>query len=107
MKRPPEDDQRNFAFESEIQIGFERDMRERPFVYTELVKLAKLAQSRGWKHYGIGSLYEVLRWHRHIEYGPDEDFKLNNNFRSRYARKIMDDNPELRDFFETRKLTSD
>jgi hypothetical protein len=36
----------------------------------------------------------------------DEPFRLNNNFTSRYARLLADQEPELADVFETRRLRS-
>ena len=56
------------------------------------------------KRYGIGGLWERLRWHFHIEQGLGDDFKLNNDFRSRYARLLLEDHPELGAFFELREL---
>jgi hypothetical protein len=35
-----------------------------------------------------------------------DDFKLNNNYHSRYARLIMEREPGLDGFFETRGLRS-
>jgi hypothetical protein len=52
-------------------------------------------------------MWERMRWHFQIEKGMDEEFKLNNNFRSRYARKIMKAHPDLEDFFELRILRAD
>jgi hypothetical protein len=48
----------------------------------------------------------VLRWQRHIDGLPDEHeaFLLNNNYTSRYARLLMELNPELAGIFETREL---
>lgn len=64
-----------------------------------------LLQSRGITHHGIGSLWEVLRWNMQIE--RDGDFKLNNNFRSRYARLIIQEHPEFENFFELRELRTE
>ena len=60
---------------------------------------------RGVTQYGIGGLFEVLRWQRRMEtVDPASDYKLNNNYRSFYARLLMEREPELRDFFELRSL---
>lgn len=77
--------------------------RENPDVYRELVKLARKLRDRGHAHYGIGALFEVVRFHRALE-TTDAVYKLNNNHRSRYARLIMEQEPDLRGFFETREL---
>ncbi len=74
-----------------------------PRVYVELVKLARMLQGKGREHYGIGALFEVVRFHRAIQ-TTDALFKLNNNYRSRYARLIMGQEIDLDGFFETREL---
>lgn len=50
-------------------------------------------------------LTEILRWSYQIQTDdPTSDFKINNNLRSRFARKIMAENPDLDGIFETREL---
>lgn len=79
-----------------------------PSVYAELVKLARDFKNAGHKKMGIGMLWEVLRWQRAMKtVDPNgDDWKLNNDFRSRYARTIMQNEPDLRGFFEVRELKS-
>jgi hypothetical protein len=59
---------------------------------------------RGFTHYGIAALWEAARYDRSVMVGPNAGFKLNNDFRSRLARRLMDEHPDLRGFFETREL---
>jgi hypothetical protein len=59
----------------------------------------------GRKRLSIKMLFEVLRW-EHLLTTTDPDFKMNNNYHSRYARLLMDRNPTLRGVFETRELHS-
>jgi len=88
-----------------IDEAYEEFHRNNPRVFDELVKLAREAREAGATHYGIAALFEVLRWHR-LKSGeviPDDDgFKLNNNLRAVYARKIMEQHLELAGFFRTR-----
>jgi hypothetical protein len=78
-----------------------------PWVYRALVRLARDLHRRGRKRIGIGMLFEVLRWqHSLATVDQASDFKLNNNYRSRYARLIMDREADLAGIFETRRLTS-
>lgn len=79
-----------------------------PEVYDELVRLARAGRQAGWERLGIGQLFEVLRWERMLSGLPAEGerFKLNNNYRSRYARLIMSQEPDLADVFVLRALTS-
>ena len=76
---------------------------DNPWVYRELVQLARQALERGRKRYGICALFELVRWHRMIKTTGD-DFKLNNNHKPHYARLIMANEIDLRGFFETREL---
>ena len=87
-----------------IQERFEKFHSENPEVYRLLVKFAREAKAAGRKHYGMKSLFERLRWHVDIELKGEHEFKLNNNYTSRYARRIRDLEFDLRDFFETREL---
>jgi hypothetical protein len=78
---------------------------QNPEVYEELRSLALQMRRRGVEHYGIGGLFEVLRWHRRMQtVDQASDFKLNNNYRSFYARLLMEREPELEGFFELRTL---
>jgi hypothetical protein len=79
-----------------------------PWVYYKLVELAKDLKARGYKHGAIGMLWEVLRWQHMTQtpHDPSSEFKLNDHYRSHYARLLMQHVPELKDFFETRQLRS-
>ena len=88
-----------------IQERFELFHAANPHVLNLLVALARQMKSRGRKRVGIGMLYEVLRWNYYQSTDdPTSDYKLCNNYRSRYARKIMADNPDLDKFITFREL---
>ncbi len=89
--------------EDTIEEAFWRFHRQNPHVYAELVKLARRWKDRGIERCGIGMLFEVLRWRSGLRTGGD-DFKLNNNYRSYYARLIMTREPYLADIFQLREL---
>lgn len=74
-----------------------------PKVYARLAELALQAKRTGRPRIGIKMLFEVLRWEHFLDV-KSKDFKLNNNFHSRYARLLMRDYPQLQGFFETREL---
>ena len=93
---------KHFASAEEQFQAFHRD---NPFVYTLIVRYARKAKRRGFQHYGIGALWEIIRWDL-LASSKSEDYKLNNNFRSRYARMVMKYQPDLEGFFETRRLRS-
>lgn len=92
--------------ERTIREAWERFDRENPHIYDELVALArKWTAARAGHRLGIGMLFERLRWDLAIK-TTGEPLKLNNNFRALYARKIMRQEPDLADLFETRRLRS-
>ena len=76
---------------------------ENPHVYQQLCGLAWSAHYAGLRRIGIKRLFEVLRWEHSLKTTGDE-FKLNNNYTSFYARLIEDENPELAGIFEKRKV---
>ncbi len=89
-----------------IQRDFERFHLENPWVYEKLVALARQYLARG-RRVGIKHLWEVLRWHAfHDTVDEASEWKLCNNYHSRYARRIMEQEPELDGFFELRELQS-
>ncbi len=88
----------------EIQERFEDFDRENPEIYKALVLFARQIKSRGFQTYGIRSLWERTRWHFQVEKAEGADFKMNDHFHSRYARKIMENESDLAGFFETRVL---
>lgn len=72
-----------------------------PHIFDMLREMALELKTAGRKRYGISGLFEVLRW-RYAVKTSEPDFKLNNNHRAFYARKLMSYVPELRGFFATR-----
>jgi hypothetical protein len=89
--------------ETLIRDAFRRFHSENPHVYRQLVRMARDGKAAGATKLGIGMLFEVLRWRHTLRTGGD-DFKLNNNYRSYYARLIMENEPDLFGIFEIRKL---
>ena len=92
------------VFADSIQTKFEEFHAKHPGVYEALVSLAYEAQDAGRKRVGMAQLFEVLRWQ--MMSWTDGDYKLNNNFRSRYARLIMRQEETLSDMFEIRSLSA-
>lgn len=79
--------------------------RHNPQVYQALRRLALNLATSGRKRGSINQLFEVLRYEYALRTQGDE-YKLNNNWRSRYARLLMESEPALRGWFETRDLRS-
>lgn len=78
---------------------------DNPGVYTELVAMTRQIKAKGYRQLGIELIWSAYRWNRMLHTSPDEyGFKLNDHFRSRYARLIMAQEPDLANFFHTRTL---
>jgi hypothetical protein len=78
-----------------------------PLVYANLVRLAREAKGRGHNRISIGMLWEVLRWNKLVAIiDGSSRYELNDNYRSRFARLIMEQEPELDGIFEVRELRS-
>ncbi|MEV0370637.1 hypothetical protein AB0I10_12525 [Streptomyces sp. NPDC050636] len=86
-----------------IQERFEAFHQLNPWILEQLEALTSDCVDRGLKRVGIGMLFEVLRWqYGRATYG--EPWRLNNDFRSRYARMLLELHPEWSSLFETRGL---
>lgn len=92
--------------ESKITRQFKQFHAENPHVFDELLKLSRDLRSRGFRHYSIKTLFEVVRWHRSLETTGDI-FKLNNNYHAYYARLLMRVDEKLDGFFRTRDSKAD
>jgi hypothetical protein len=96
----------NLPFEDSIESAFLQFHRENPEVYNLLVKFAREARNGRRKRYSIDAIVHRVRWHYDIEINRIDEFKINNNFTSRYARLIMQQEKDLAGFFEVRILRS-
>lgn len=98
--------QTRFEFDAGVQTKFAEYHAENPQVYATLRHFAIRAKQKGHARLSINMLFERVRWETAIE-GRDDTFKMNNNYRAYYARLLMEQEPELRDFFETRRSRAD
>jgi hypothetical protein len=88
-----------------IQEQFRRFDAQHPEIYQEFCHIASNLLQRGRSHYGSKAILEVIRYHRILSGKSEtEPFKINNNYSSRYARKLMEEDARFRDFFELRGL---
>jgi hypothetical protein len=91
--------------ETRIDRAFSRFHADNPEIYDELVRLARETKGRGFRRLGIRMFWEVTRWNRMMRTDvPEGAYKMNDNYTSRYARLIMEREPDLLDVFETRGL---
>ncbi|MGP8302011.1 hypothetical protein ACTPOK_29645 [Streptomyces inhibens] len=90
-----------------IQAQFEAFHQLNPWVLRALESLTADYLARGARRVGIGMLFEVLRWRYARATEGDDEFRLNNNFRSRYVRLLIERHPEWNSAFEVRALRTD
>ena len=90
----------------QLNAEFDRFVADNPEVYEKFRMLAVKLKAKGINRWSAKSLWEVLRWELAINTAANvKEWKLNNNFTSRMARKLMNEEPEdFGDFFELRKL---
>lgn len=88
-----------------LQARFEAFHAEHPDVYAEFKRAAYRLLRAGVRHYGAKAIFEFLRYQRAIS-GRDvgEPWKLNNNYHSRYARLLIDEDPRFAEILEVRAL---
>jgi len=86
---------------SKLETAFNKFHEENPMVYTLYIRFAREAKSKGYKHFGIASITERVRWEVAINTVGDK-FKINNNHRAFYAR-LLNATSEFKDFFRTRE----
>lgn len=94
----------NPSSRSKIEAAFWEFHAKHPEVYRELVALCRELRRRGYERFGIATVFEVARWRSMISRGPQDSFRLNNNYRAYYARLIMEREADLAGVFSTRAL---
>lgn len=88
-----------------IQEAFDAFHRDNYWVYEALRRLALDLVGRGRTKIGMKMLFEVVRWSYQRSTTDDSSpFLINNNFTSRYARLLMDQEPALAGVFDLRAL---
>lgn len=89
-----------------LDFEFDQFITENPHVYEKFRMLAVKTKAKGFERWGAKSLWEVLRWELAVDTNVSVTKpKLNNNYTSRMARKLVAEDPEeWGGFFEMRKL---
>lgn len=88
-----------------IAQAFESFHSQNPEVYDMMVRYATQLRLAGRKTLSISLITERVRWETAIKTTGDL-FKINNNFRALYARKIEQERPEFEGMFKMRTLRS-
>ena len=81
-------------------------IRDNPHIWQQFRLLAVKLKAKGINRWGAKAIWEVLRFELAIKaVSTGETYALNNNYTSRFARKLMIEEPdEFAGFFETRTL---
>jgi len=86
-----------------IMIDFIKYHEDNPHIWKAFVKYSLIAKyKRGFKKYSANAIFEIIRWHTDID--SSDKYKVSNNFRPDYARKMMEEFPEFEGFFRVRGL---
>ncbi len=88
--------------------NFARFHKDNPFILNMLIELALEYKNAGRKRLSMDLLLNKLRWDFDVQTKDDlSNLKINNNYRSYYARAVMEAEPRLKGFFKTRKRQLD
>lgn len=87
--------------EIDAEAQFKAFHAANPHVYERLRTMALALRRTGHKRWGLRNLWEKLRYDLAIETSESQP-KLNDHWPPFYARLLMLNEPELKDFFETR-----
>ncbi len=90
-------------FDSTIDGRFLRFHAENPHILDLFIAKAEEVKRSGDDAFGAKAIAEQVRWDRRIRTN-DKNFKLNNNYVSRYARLVAKTRPDLAHLFEVRSL---
>ena len=93
---------RNLQLDAEC----DRFIAENPHIWRQFRLLAVKLKAKGIERWGAKAIWEVLRFELALKaQTTGEKYALNNNYTSRFARKLMEEEPEeFAGFFETRTL---
>ena len=72
-------------------------------IYKLFVRYAMDVKEAGFEHFSARAIIHRLRWHYTVETRSEDGFKINNNHSPYYARKMMKEYPEFKEFFSLRK----
>ncbi len=89
-----------------IDARFREFDRAHPDVWRLFRQFALELLQAGREHYSADAILHRIRWHFATSGKCHDGFKMNNNFSSRYARKLAAEDERFRGFFEFRRLKS-
>lgn len=94
------------AIESPELKRFSEYHTNNPEIYRFFRRYALKSIEKGHKRLSAEFIFNIIRWETPIRAG-DKDFKINNDFKPFYSRMFLNEFPQYRDFFETRRSKAD
>lgn len=85
-----------------LQNEFDEFDMNNPKIWELLVRFSHEAKNAGVESIGVKLLVERIRWEIQIETKSSDNYKINNNHSAFYARKLMNEYPELNGLFKIR-----
>ena len=89
-----------------IDENFKKFHQDNPRIFELFHLYATQTKEAGHKRYSAKTIIERIRWHVNVETRTDDEFKINNNYTSRYSRLLEQTYPEFQGFLYKRKLRS-
>jgi len=89
---------------SRLEVAFKTYHFNNPHIYNQFESMAFALIRAGRNHYGAKAIFEAMRYETAIS--GNDDFKINNNYTSRYVRMFDKAHPGFSGFFRKRLLTS-
>jgi hypothetical protein len=99
IRTPPPEPERNDA----LQAKFDKFNVDNPHVLVMIEDKIREARAAGVRRIGMVLIINQIRWQTMIT-TTDKDFKINENYSSRYVRLICQRHPEWESMFEQRRL---
>ena|ERR1039458_3336041 len=88
----------------DIDAFFDKYHAKNPHVYLMFIKYAREVKAAGHNKFSIWAVANRVRWHYNFEVRGTYKYKISNDLLSRYSRRIMENEPDLVGFFNTKKL---
>lgn len=92
--------------EPHVVEGFWKFHQENPEVFGLFKALCDDVRNAGKTKYGAKAVMEVVRWKVNV-YTHGDEFKINNNYTSCYARLLMIEDPSFDGFFQLRSSNAE
>lgn len=87
---------------AELSTKFLKYHQDNPHVWEAFERFALQAAESGRRRIGSAMILERIRWYSMIETTGDK-YKVNNNYKSDYARLFNEKYPQFNDLFPTRE----